>query len=145
MRQLILKISVLTLISFFFNISISAQATETVKEILMRQASDWNKGDIDAFMNGYWESDKLQFIGSKGVTYGYDKTLANYKKSYPDVATMGKLSFKVIENTQLSRKVIMMTGKFMLDRTEKENLSGHFILIWKKIKGEWVIIADHTS
>jgi len=145
MKQLILKISVLILISFFFNVNSTAQATKTVEKILMRQANDWNKGDIDAFMNGYWESDKLQFIGSKGVTYGYEQTLANYKKRYPDLATMGKLTFKVIENSQLSRKVIMMTGKFMLDRTEKENLSGHFIIIWKKIKGGWVIIADHTS
>jgi len=117
----------------------------TVESILHRQAQDWNTGIIDNFMNGYWVSDELMFIGSKGVTRGWKQTLDNYKKSYPDKATMGELSFEVLENEKLSKKSIMMVGKFHLAREEKEDLSGHFILIWKKIKGKWVIIADHTS
>lgn len=131
-----------------FLITLNGQSNKDlleVEKILFRQAKDWNTGKIESFMNGYWESDQLMFIGSKGVTRGWAQTLANYKKSYPDTATMGKLSFDVISNEKLGKKAIMMVGKFMLNRDEKENLSGHFILIWKKIKGNWVIIADHTS
>lgn len=147
-KQFIFHILIFILAISFPTMKTYAQADaqiEKVKSILHRQASDWNKGDIDAFMNGYWESEKLQFIGSKGVTYGWKQTLANYKKGYPDRATMGQLTFDIIEVERLSRKVIMMTGKFMLARNEMEDASGHFILVWKKIKGEWVIIADHTS
>lgn len=126
---------------------VSAQenkAIETVKSILLRQADDWNRGDVDAFMVGYWPSDKLQFIGGNGVTYGWQNTLDRYKRVYPDVATMGQLKFDILEVQQLSKKVIMLTGKYTLTR-ENDTPTGHFLLIWKKIKGEWLIVADHSS
>ena len=115
-----------------------------VKAILMRQASDWNKGDIESFMVGYWPSEKLKFIGSNGVTYGYEATLARYRKTYPDQKTMGQLNFDVISVEKLAPKVILMVGKFKLKR-EIGDASGHFTLTWKKIGNEWVIIADHTG
>jgi len=123
----------------------SNKATEAVKSLLNRQIKDWNKGDIEAFMEGYWKSEKLQFIGSRGVTYGWDKTLENYEKSYPDRATMGELSFDLIDVTQQSRKVVSVTGKFYLKRESMDDAKGHFLLIVKKIRGKWLIIADHTS
>ena len=123
----------------------SDKAIEAVKTLLEAQMKDWNKGDIDAFMEGYWRSDKLQFIGSRGVTYGWEQTLANYKKSYPNKATMGELSFDLIDVTQQSRNIVTVTGKFYLKREDMEDAEGHFLLIVKKIKGKWRIIADHTS
>ncbi len=116
----------------------------TVQYVLLRQQDDWNKGDIDAFMEGYWKSEKLQFIGGSGVTYGWKNTLENYKKRYPDRAAMGKLTFDIINVEKLSKKSIMLVGKWHLQR-EKDNPKGHFMLIWKKIGRSWVIIADHTS
>jgi len=123
----------------------SNKATEAVKSLLDRQMKDWNKGSIEAFMEGYWKSEKLQFIGSRGVTYGWDKTLENYEKRYPDRATMGELSFDLIDVTQQSRKVVSVTGKFYLKRESMDDAKGHFLLIVKKIRGKWLIIADHTS
>lgn len=120
------------------------QDIAAVKAILQRQAADWNRGDIDAFMEGYWRSDDLQFIGSNGVTYGWENTLARYKRSYPDRDAMGKLHFDIIRTDQLSPEVIMLTGKFTLTRKD-DTPSGHFLLVWRKIDGEWVIVADHTS
>ena len=64
-----------------------------IKEIMGKQEAAWNRGDIDAFMVGYWNSDSLMFVGSKGPTYGWDQTLANYKTGYPDVQAMGQLKF----------------------------------------------------
>lgn len=120
------------------------QDIATVKSILQRQAADWNRGDIDAFMEGYWRSDELQFIGSNGVTYGWENTLARYKRSYPDRAAMGTLHFDIIRTDQLSPEVIMLTGKYTL--TRKDDMpTGHFLLVWRKIDGQWVIVADHTS
>ncbi len=140
----------LTICFLFLTCSFSALAQQsksqkTVKKILFQQADNWNKGDIDAFMQDYWQSAELQFVGSKGVTFGWQQTLENYKNAYPDTQAMGKLDFEIIRNTQLSKKVILMTGKFMLERQQLEDLSGHFLLVWKKIKGQWVIVADHTS
>ena len=117
---------------------------ETVRSILLRQSDDWNRGDIDAFMVGYWPSEKLQFIGGKGVTYGWQNTLERYKRVYPDKSTMGQLKFDILEVQQLSKKVIMLTGKYTLTR-EHDQPTGHFLLVWRKIKGEWLIVADHCS
>ncbi|HKC35637.1 MAG TPA: DUF4440 domain-containing protein [Chitinophagaceae bacterium] len=115
-----------------------------VRNVLDRQNKAWNGGDIDAFMVGYWESDSLMFIGKSGVTYGYKNNLANYKKNYPDTATMGKLTFTLIQVKQLSPEYFHVTGKYYLTRTIGD-ASGHFTLMFRKISGKWVIISDHSS
>ncbi len=117
---------------------------EEVKRILIQQSVDWNKGDIDAFMEYYWKSDDLQFIGSGGVIKGWQATLERYRRTYPDRDAMGQLTFDILEVHQLSRKVIMLTGKYTLER-KKDRPTGYFILMWKKMKGKWLIVADHTS
>lgn len=116
-----------------------------IKEILHKQQKAWNTGELESFMDGYWPSDSLKFIGSRGLAYGWQKTLDNYKKSYPDKATMGQLNFKIISLERLANDAFFMVGKWALDREEKEDVSGHFTLIWKKINGKWVIVADHSS
>ena len=115
-----------------------------VKSILLRQSEDWNRGDINSFMKGYWKSDQLKFIGSNGVIYGYEATLARYKKNYPDQKAMGTLKFDIINTEKLSTNVILIVGKFTLTK-EIGDASGYFSLTWKKIGKEWLIIADHTS
>jgi len=115
-----------------------------VKALLFRQQADWNKGAIDDFMNGYWESDKLKFVGASGVTYGYEATLKNYHKRYPNRETMGQLTFGVKSVEKLSKKVIMLVGTWDLDR-KSGPIGGYFTLMFKKINRKWVIIADHTS
>ncbi len=145
MRYLLFNI---ILICSFFTQPIYAQTDKDVakvQQILQRQASDWNKGDLEGFMNGYWESPELTFIGSRGVTKGHKNTLDNYKKGYPDLKTMGKLHFDIIKAEKLSKKSIMVVGKYTLSREELDDASGYFLLVWKKIKKEWVIIADHSN
>ena len=115
-----------------------------VRSVLAKQNAAWNRGDVEAFMVGYWENDSLMFIGKSGVTYGYKNTLANYKKNYPDTTTMGKLTFTLIEVKRLSLEYFHVTGKYYLTRTIGD-VSGHFTLMFRKIKGKWVIISDHSS
>lgn len=121
----------------------STDETE-VRNVLAKQNAAWNRGDIDAFMVGYWENDSLMFIGRSGVTYGYKNTLANYKKNYPDTTVMGKLTFTLIHVKQLSPEYFHVTGKYHLARTIGD-ASGHFTLVFRKMKGKWVIISDHSS
>jgi len=95
-------------------------------------------------MKGYWENDSLLFLGKSGPKYGYANTLSNYKKNYPDTTVMGKLSFEVLKVQPLSPDTYFVVGKFMLQRTIG-NLSGYYTLLFKRIKGEWVIVVDHSS
>ena len=115
-----------------------------IRKVLNQQQEAWNRGDIPAFMNGYWHDAKLSFIGSKGITRGWDQTLANYQKTYPDKTTMGRLEFEVLELTLLSEKSAYMIGKYTLHRIA-DKPSGYFNLVWRQIDGQWLIISDHTS
>ena len=136
----------------FLILSISVAASAQTKDkdetiihkILDDQTAAWNRGDIENFMSGYWENDSLLFIGKSGVTNGWKQTLANYKKGYPDTAAMGKLSFNIIQVKRLSVMYFSVVGKWNLARSIGD-LNGHYTLLFKKIKGKWVIIQDHSS
>lgn len=123
----------------------TAQDKQKILEILDRQTLAWNSGDVNNFMKGYWESDSLMYIGKSGVKYGFKITLENYKKNYPDKATMGTLKFDIIKIDFMGSDICFVVGKWSLLRPEKGDISGHYTLLWKKIKNEWVIIADHSS
>ena len=140
MRLLCIVFLTISSLSVF---SQSGDETE-VRNVLAKQNAAWNRGDVDAFMVGYWENDSLMFIGKSGVTYGYKNTLANYKRNYPDTTVMGKLTFTLIQVKQLSAEYFHVTGKYYLTRTIGD-ASGHFTLMFRKINGKWVIISDHSS
>lgn len=130
------------LLSFFAS---AQNADETkIRSLLATQTAAWNRGDVTAFMQGYWKSDSLMFIGKSGVTRGWQQTLENYKKGYPDTATMGKLAFNLITVKRLSPEYYFVVGKWMLTRSIGD-VSGHYNLLFQKIKGQWVIVADHSS
>ena len=138
--------SILCISFTLLSVSLFCQAKDEteVRNILAQQSKAWNRGDIDAFMVGYWENDSLMFIGKSGVTYGYKNTLTNYKKNYPDTASMGKLTFTIIQVKQFSPEFFHVTGKYYLTRTIGD-ASGHFTLVFRKINGKWLIISDHSS
>ena len=119
-------------------------AEKEILGILDRQTQAWNRGDLEAFMKGYWENDSLMYIGKGGVTYGYASTLNSYKKNYGDTARMGKLKFDILHVKSMGPDHYFVVGKWFLTRSAG-NVGGHYTLIFKKIKGEWVIISDHSS
>lgn len=121
-----------------------SSAQQEILRIMHEQEIAWNAGDLEGFMAGYWHSDSLRFIGSRGLTYGWQQTLDNYKKSYPNKEAMGTLTFTILSVEFLSRKSAFVIGQWHLKRT-KDELSGHYTLLWKKLKGKWVIVADHSS
>ena len=129
---------------FLFQVSAQNAAERSIRNIMAAQELAWNRGDLEAFMDGYWRSDSLRFIGSSGLTYGWQQTLDNYKKGYPDTDAMGKLKFTILSVESLSRHNAYVIGKWHLAR-KAGDLSGHYTLLWKKIKGKWVIVADHSS
>ena len=106
---------------------------EAILKLLATQVEFWNKGDVKQFMEGYWESDSLMFVGKDGVTYGYNKTLDNYKKNYPDKAYMGTLKFTLLSVEPLDKQYYSVIGKWELTRTVG-NVSGHYTILLKKNK-----------
>lgn len=133
-------------VGLFLAVSAGAQTNDetSIRQLLDQQTAAWNRGDIDRFMDGYWENDSLMFIGKSGVTYGWTNTLNNYKRGYPDTAAMGKLHFELLTVKRLSDEYYFVVGKWFLQRSIG-NVGGHYNLLFRKIKGKWVIIADHSS
>ena len=131
----------LVLGSCFF---VRAQDKQAIIKVLETQRIAWNNGDIDGFMQGYWKSDSLMFVGRDAPVYGWQKTLDRYKRSYPDRAAMGKLTFNILKVDLLDKTNAFMLGAWHLDR-EKDAPGGYFTLWFRKIKGVWVIVVDHTS
>jgi ketosteroid isomerase-like protein len=118
---------------------------KAIMALLMKQEADWNAGNVNAFMEGYWKSDSLAFIGAKGPTYGWQNTLNNYKVRYPDRATMGTLKFTILRLNPLDKNAYFVIGQWHLTRPEKGDIGGHFTLVFRKISGKWLIVSDHTS
>ena len=143
MRNCVLTAILLLFVSFAKGQS--QKDKDAIYKILGQQVEDWNKGKVDSFMVAYWNSDSLMFVGKSGVTYGYKATYENYLKRYPDRAAMGKLKFEYINFSFPEPNVAFLVGKFHLTRPEVGDLSGFYTLLWKKIKGKWLIICDHTS
>jgi len=116
----------------------------SVIKVMDNQTESWNKGDIKGFMDGYWKSDSLRFLGKRGLTQGWQKTLDNYLKSYPNKQTMGILKFDFLSFEPLNTEQMFVVGKWTLER-EKDTLKGHYSLLWKKFDKDWKIIFDHTN
>lgn len=136
----------MVLLLWVFPLVIFSQTAEQqeIRQVMDDQATSWNSGDIEGFMKGYWASDSLVFIGSKGITRGWTTTLANYKKGYPDKAAMGELIFSEVDIKILDDTSAAVIGKWKVI-SSKGTLSGHYLLIFEKKSGNWVITYDHTS
>lgn len=117
---------------------------KAIRQLLQTQTEAWNRGNLDDFMKGYWENDSLMFIGKSGITYGYTNTLNNYKKGYSNADQMGTLTFNLIKVQRLSPEYYFVVGKWSLKRNAGD-VGGHYNLLFRKINGKWVIVADHSS
>lgn len=112
-----------------------------IKEIMTAQETAWNNYDLEGFMAGYWQDDKLKFYGSNGLTKGWHNTLANYKKSYASPSDSGKLRFIVNDISKIETDNYWVMGEYHLERPIGD-ANGVFMIIFKKIDGQWKIIAD---
>lgn len=117
---------------------------EAIRKSIVQQSADWNAGDLDAFMSVYWKSENLTFSSAGQTTRGWDATIARYRTRYPDKAAMGETEFSDLEFVRLDRNAFQVLGRWELKR-ESNPIGGRFTLIFKKIRGDWKIVHDHTS
>lgn len=147
-RQRIMSHKTLLLLLLLSSATLACQsqsaAEREILSILERQTAAWNRGDLEGFMKGYWENDSLMYIGRNGVTYGFDPTLANYRRNYGDTARMGRLRFDILHVKRLSRNWYHVVGRWSLRRSVGD-AGGHYTLLFRRIRGRWVIVSDHSS
>lgn len=139
MKNIVLFLGLLILTSF--NTVNENKDEEAIKKVMMDQQLAWNNYDLEAFMEGYWKSEDLKFYGSGGITHGWKNTLERYKKSYPSKEYTGTLKFVLNEISKINETSYYVMGEYHLERSAG-NADGIFMIIFKKIKGQWKIIAD---
>jgi hypothetical protein len=116
----------------------------TIKKILSSQQKCWNNGDIDGFMQGYWNSEKLVFTSlNHKPAYGWKNTLERYKNSYPTKSSMGELRFEILNLKLISKTTATLKGKWELIR-QKDHPNGLFWLDIEKFDNNWLITKDST-
>jgi ketosteroid isomerase-like protein len=115
-----------------------------IRTMLINQVAAWNRGDVDGYMHGYWDSDSTVFTSGGTLTKGYREVLLRYKKSYDNREKMGKLDFHDLVIQQLSPSVAVAMGVWQLMR-KTDKPWGRFTLIVEKKPEGWRITHDHTS
>ena len=115
-----------------------------IKKVLDTQQECWNNGDIDGFMEGYWNSEELIFTSlNHKPAYGWENTLERYKNSYPTKESMGVLKFEFLDLKLISKNTASLKGKWELIR-ESDNPNGLFWLDLQKFDKKWLITKDST-
>lgn len=124
----------------------SLKETETAAITALLEAQDvaWNRGDIDAFMDGYWRSPDLRFASGGTVTRGWDGTNARYHNTYGTPEKMGKLITSDYEIVILSPDAAIAHGAWKLERAG-DTPSGLYTLVLRKFGEDWKIISDTTT
>ncbi|MBD79763.1 MAG: DUF4440 domain-containing protein [Crocinitomicaceae bacterium] len=115
-----------------------------IKSLLMEQQKNWNNGDLEGFMQYYWNSDSLCFLSKNGMNCGWQVIYDNYKRSYSNKDKMGRLDFEILRSKPFGPNSHFLVGKWNVYRSS-DTLGGSFNLIWEKKNGKWVIVFDHTS
>jgi len=144
MKKYLLIICTLILSQTGFTQTTEQEDKEAIMAVLKAQRLAWSENNMEAFMEGYWKSDSLKFYGRNGVTYGWDNTLERYKQAYPTPDHTGILSFKINAISKITDDAYYVMGEYHLKRTVG-NATGIFMIIFKRIDGEWKIIADTSS
>lgn len=124
-----------------FGQTTEAEDKSNILSVMKLQEKAWSANDLEGFMQGYWKSDSLKFYGSSGLTKGWQQTLDNYKKGYPTKEHSGTLHFKINDISKIDEGSYWVMGEYFLKRTVGD-ANGVFIIIFKKIDGEWKIVAD---
>ena len=119
---------------------------QAILQLLHRQETDWNTGNLDAFATGYENAPDILFIGST-ISRGYDAMLAGYRKHYPTKEAMGRLKFHALEVQPLDTQFATATGQFHLERSASGggNADGYFLLVLEHTPDGWKIVRDDTT
>ncbi len=115
-----------------------------IRAVMQQQQDAWNRGDVDAFMDGYARTDSLRFASGGAVQQGWQATLERYHRAYPDRAAMGTLSFELRQVRVLSPRWAFVFGAYALERAD-DRPTGLFTLLFEKRPEGWRVVHDHTS
>ncbi len=139
----LLSIFVLLFLSSCSQTASSESDLAAIRTILEEQQAAWSNHDLEGFMQGYWKSDSLTYYSRGKVSQGWQATLDKYKKGYPTPAETGNLKFKIAKIEEINKDAYWVMGEYHLTR-QAGDTNGTFMIVFKRINGEWKIVADSS-
>jgi beta-aspartyl-peptidase (threonine type) len=117
-----------------------------VRAVLDCQVRDWNRGDLDGFLDGYWRSTRVVFQSGADRFDGWDAMRARYRDRYKAKGReMGTLTFEGVEVEVLGPDSAFARGTWRLEMSDGSKPHGLFTVILRKLPEGWRITHDHTS
>jgi len=145
MRTLAILLTSIFLVMTSVAQSGSTADASAIRQVIEQQQQAWNRGDLDAFMSGYWNSPELTFFSGAHESKGWQAALDRYKKSYQSTGhEMGKLEFANLRIEMLGSDAAFVRGEFHLTMSDGKTPHGLFTLIFRKFPDGWKIIHDHS-
>ena len=121
------------------------KSVREIRAVLDRQVDAWNRGDLETFMAGYWNSPSLSFFSGGTKTAGWNETLGRYRRTYQSEGReMGRLEFSDLQIEMLGPASAFVRGRWRLKMQSGEP-GGLFTLIFRRLPEGWKIIHDHTG
>ena len=125
--------------------AVAATPADAITAVLNAQTAAWNRGDLEAFMQGYWNSPDVVFTSRGRVRRGWQATLNSYREHYgTSPESMGRLEFSDLEVHPLAPNVAWVLGRWTLSGGDADS-TGVFTLLFSRIAGSWRIVMDHSS
>jgi beta-aspartyl-peptidase (threonine type) len=117
-----------------------------VRRLLDKQVEDWNRKDLDGFLEGYLHGPGVVFQSGAERFDGFEALRTRYRKSYQaEGREMGRLAFTSLEVVVLGPDAALARGRFQLSMSDGKQPTGLFTLILRKRPEGWRIVHDHTS
>ena len=118
-----------------------------IQAVLDKQIQAWNRGDMEGFMAGYWNSPNLVYLSNRTVVRGWQTLLKRYKEIFkkPEGLQMGQLELSEEEIMPLSNDIALVWGTFHIKTTNGKNRGGLYTLVMRKLPEGWLAVYDRTS
>ena len=131
-------------------VAVPADAASTAKAAIGRvlddQTAAWNRGDLDGFLTGYWDSPKVVFMSGGTRHDGFAAMRDRYRQRYQaEGKSMGRVTFSEVEVEPLAADVALVRGRWGLVLPDGGKPGGLFTLVFRRFDDGWKITHDHTS
>lgn len=128
-------------------------ARTAIEAAMLGSAAGWDKGDIDRFLAVYSDDPATSFTTSAGVERGKAgiraRYLLTYAKQFGEMrsAAPTRLSFTFEDVRMIGTDHALLIAKWKLvtHGDEAKVQTGMTSLLFRKEKGGWKIVADHSS
>ena len=120
-----------------------------ITAMLARAAGNWNRGDLDAFVDDYLPGAGTTYIGGSGTLRGPAAIRAAYARRFAPGVVRDSLSFQMVDVDPLGPDVLNAIATYTLSRRvgarDSVTARGPTSLVMRRVDGRWRIVHDHSS